>query len=167
MNKLALSLILFIGVINHTNAQYDFHKVDITVGVLAPVLGYPLINVDYSLTDSYSVGVQVTKNINGDKYSDSSLSYGDFSISPSIKYYTSDNEAKGFFVEGFVKYKTMKYEEGNSSLTGAGLGVGYKKVTSYGLVLGLDTCVGYGFISNGNAKTDVIGKGSLFIGWRL
>ena len=164
MNKILVSFVFLFTANFSSFAQYGFHKVDVSIGILAPVLGYGIANVEYTLTDSYSLNLQVIKRFNKEEFNDGT--YGDLSISPALRYFAADNEAKGFFVEGFIKYKNSNLESGKVSIFGGGIGIGYKKVTSFGLLFGSNIGAGYG-VNIDDSTGATLKRGSLFIGWRF
>lgn len=163
MKKTIFTLLALIFINISISAQYSYHKLDVTGDILAPVLGYGVLIVDYSLTESHSIGIEVNKKFTNEVDPDSF--YGEFSISPTYRFYFADNEAQGFFSQGFIKYKSLKIEDKSFYNLGVGIGAGFKKATSYNLVYGLDFGVGYNFINKVNQP--LLYKGALFLGWRF
>jgi len=168
INKLIITCILILGISTISNAQYSFHAHEIYVDIFAPI-GFKTVMATYelSLTDTYSVGVQGLKNLSKDNenYNDA---YEDFSLTPFFRSYFQDDEADGFFYEGFVKYEERRIKANvYHSFIGPGIGAGLKKVSSFGLVYGINFGIGYAFSTTTGIENDFLKRGSLFIGWRF
>ena len=146
-------------------AQYSYTKHEITLDILSPRFKHYTISYEQTLTDSEGVGIQIGFG------ADKKLFYDNFSATPFYRYYAMGDEAKGFFLEGFVKVSNYDYDDDGQDYqfkgigVAPGIGLGYKGVFDFGLIIGFNVGGGYNFTK---FELDRITKrGGLFIGWRF
>ena len=145
---------------------------EVKVGAIKLLAG-PIFEGTYEYIQNrdFTYGVSLLANFNtGNDY------YEDFSVTPFARFYfqeTKEFGAKGFFVEGFAKYSSGRYEddifeEENQKYTAAALGIslGKKWINRTGFVF--EVLVGVGrTLGNSDAAPDALFRGDLNIGYRF
>jgi hypothetical protein len=148
-------------------------KNEIKIGAIH-LLGGPILegSYEYIYSKDFTFGTSVLLSLdNTDYYSE------ELSITPFARFYfqeTKEYGAQGFFVEGFAKYFTGKYDQymlfGDNpkefSAAALGIGVGKKWINSSGFIF--ETLVGVGrTLGGGDNKPDAVFRGDLSIGYRF
>ena len=148
-------------------------KHEIKVGAIHLLAG-PILEGTYEhiYSKDFTFGSSILINLNNTTY------YSDeFSVTPFARFYfqeTKEYGAQGFFVEGFAKYFSGKYDKYNQfgntpksfSSAALGLGLGKKWINSSGFVF--EALVGVGRTLGGaDYKPDVVFRGDLSIGYRF
>lgn len=148
-------------------------KNEIKIGTIH-LLGGPILegSYEYIYSKDFTFGTSVLLSLdNTDYYSE------ELSVTPFARFYfqeTKEYGAQGFFVEGFAKYFTGKYDKNllfgdnpkEFSAAALGIGVGKKWINSSGFIF--ETLVGLGRTLGGSDNNpDVVFRGDLSIGYRF
>jgi hypothetical protein len=125
---------------------------------------------EYIQTKDFTFGSSVL--VNFDRQNDYPEN---FAITPFARFYFQESRefgAKGFFVEGFGKYSSGKYDYNSTNIpqkysaASLGLSLGKKWINNSGFVF--EALIGVGrTLGNSNVAPDASFRGDLFIGYRF
>jgi hypothetical protein len=148
-------------------------KHEIKIGAIKLLAG-PILEgtYEYIYSKDFTFGSSILVSLDESDYYNE-----EFSITPFARFYfqeTKEYGAQGFFVEGFAKYFSGKYDQYNLfgsapkefSAAALGIGVGKKWINSSGFVF--ETLIGFGRTLGGaDYKPEAVFRGDLSIGYRF
>ena len=148
-------------------------KNEIKIGAIK-LLGGPILEgtYEYIYSKDFTFGSSILVSLDESDYYNE-----EFSVTPFARFYfqeTKEYGAQGFFVEGFAKYFSGKYNkyylfadtQKSFSAAALGIGVGKKWINSSGFVF--ETLVGLGRTLGGaDYKPEAVFRGDLSIGYRF
>ena len=148
-------------------------KNEIKIGTIHLLAG-PILEgtYEYIYSKDFTFGSSILLSLDSTDYYNE-----EFSVTPFARFYfqeTKEYGAQGFFVEGFAKYFSGKYDQYNQfgdtqkTFTAAalGIGVGKKWINSSGFIF--ETLVGVGRTLGGaDSRPDAVFRGDLSIGYRF
>ena len=175
MKNILIIIALFVSAFGfgQDNGSVFNRKHEIKVGAIRLLAG-PILEgtYEYIYSKDFTYGTSVLVNLNSKNYYDE-----EFSVTPFARFYfqeTKEYGAQGFFVEGFGKYVSGKYNptlifSNNSpksySAGALGIGLGKKWFNSSGFVF--EILVGVGRTIGGGEQPDAIFRGDIGLGYRF
>lgn len=170
---LSIFSVFFIQAQDKKQNDLESKKHEIKFGAVKMLAG-PIFEgtFEYIYSKDFTFGSSLLVNLQKD-----SNYYEDFSITPFARFYfqeTKEYGAKGFFVEGFAKYVTGKYDKYNylnynkeSFSSGVlGISLGKKWINHSGFVLELLGGIGR-TLGSSKVAPDVMFRGDINIGYRF
>ena len=177
MKNFLLLAMLFITALGFGQAKDKVsifnRKHEIKIGAIKLLAG-PILEgtYEYIYSKDFTFGSSILLSLDSTDYYNE-----EFSITPFARFYfqeTKEYGAQGFFVEGFAKYFSGKYDKYNQfgdtprefSSAALGIALGKKWTNSSGFVF--ETLVGVGRTLGGaDNKPDAVFRGDLSIGYRF
>ena len=177
MKNFLLIIVLMVSVFGFgqekDKASIFNRKHEIKIGAIKLLAG-PILEgtYEYIYSKDFTFGSSILLSLDSTDYYNE-----EFSITPFARFYfqeTKEYGAQGFFVEGFAKYFSGKYDKYNQfgdtqkefSSAALGIGLGKKWINSSGFVF--ETLVGVGRTLGGaDNKPDAVFRGDLSIGYRF
>ena len=150
-------------------------QVDVTINPLGILFGNISVGADIVITENFSVEPTVgfgarTRELLGYKSTRIPISvFGKY-------YFNPNNGADKFYASLWLRYSNRKFEwdetfagafnvNYNQTRIGGGLGIGYKVVSSGGVVFDIGFGAGRAFVDNTTFNSDVDDQGLITIDW--
>ena len=154
-----------------SNSKFFSKEQELKFGTVKLLAGTVFeLTYEYISSDEFTFGSSILYNF--DKQNDFPE---DFSLTPFARFYyanNGDDDAEGFFIEGYFKYSAGRYVYNNSDVRdkynapSVGLSLGNKWVTDSGFVF--ETLIGFGrTLGNTSVAPDTSVRGDLFVGYRF